>query len=66
MTISNRGQLVLPATLELTYKDERRSASRFPWESKGTAVISAEKPVASAVIDPDHQLPEDNRANNMK
>ncbi len=57
---------MLPATLELTYKDERRSASRFPWESKGTAVISAEKPVASAVIDPDHQLPEDNRANNMK
>jgi hypothetical protein len=67
LTISNRGQLVLPATIEVTYKDGTKQRIQIPietWESKGTAVISTEKPVASAVIDPDHQLPDDHRDNN--
>jgi hypothetical protein len=34
------------------------------WESKGEAVWTGDKPVTSATVDPDHVLPDDDRANN--
>jgi len=70
-TISNRGQLVLPATVEVKFKDGTSARMRLPaetWLSKGTLVWTAEgsRAIASVVIDPDHMLPDDNRANNEK
>lgn len=68
VTLVNRGQLVLPTTVEVRYADG--STTRFvvpveTWESKGEMVWTGEKPVASATVDPDHVLPDDDRANNI-
>lgn len=67
VTIENKDQLVLPATLEVTYTDGTRSRIRVPvesWESKTELVWSGDKPIASATVDPDHVLPDDDRTNN--
>ena len=67
VTFANRGQLVLPAKVAVTYKDGSKSTFDLPvetWLSKGEATWTGEKPVASVTIDPDHKLPDENRANN--
>ena len=69
VTISNRGQLVLPATVEAKFTDGTSVRQKFPvetWLSKGTAVWNVEggKKIVSVVIDPDHVLPDDDRGNN--
>jgi hypothetical protein len=59
--------LVLPATVEVTYTDGTKSRFRLPvesWESKSELVWAGEKPIASATVDPDHVLPDDDRSNN--
>nr|WP_246302040.1 M1 family metallopeptidase [Granulicella arctica] len=71
VTISNRGQLVLPTTVEVTFKDSTKTRVKLPvetWLSKGTYVWTLENktPIASVVVDPDHVLPDDNRSNNEK
>ncbi len=71
VTISNRGQLVLPATVEAKFRDGTSVRVTVPvetWLSKGSFVWNVEggKPVASVVIDPDHVLPDDDRTNNVK
>jgi hypothetical protein len=71
VTISNRGQLVLPATVEAKFTDGTSVRQKIPveaWLSKGTAVWTVEggKPISSVVIDPDHVLPDDDRSNNEK
>ena len=68
VTFTNKGQLVLPATVEVRYKDGTTTRFRLPvetWLNKGEVTWAGEKPVASAVIDPEHKLPDDDRANNM-
>lgn len=67
LTLTNKGQLVLPATVEVKFTDGTTTRFRVPveaWESKGELVWSQDKPIASATIDPDHMLPDDNRADN--
>jgi hypothetical protein len=67
VTLVNKGQLVLPATVEVRYTDGTTTRFRLPvetWESKGEAVWTGDKPVTSATVDPDHVLPDDDRANN--
>ena len=67
VTIVNKGQLVLPATVEVHYVDGATTRFRVPvetWESKSEMIWTGEKPVASATVDPDHALPDDDRANN--
>ncbi|MBB6143467.1 hypothetical protein HNQ77_001411 [Silvibacterium bohemicum] len=71
VTISNRGQLVLPATIEVAFQDGTSIRQKLPvetWLSKGVYVwnVGGGKPIASAVVDPDHVLPDDDRSNNMK
>ncbi len=71
LTIGNRGQLVLPATVEVKFQDGTSTRLKLPveaWLSKGTYDWSAPagKTIASVVIDPDHVLPDDNRSNNEK
>jgi len=67
LTLANKGQLVLPATVEVQFTDGSKSRFRVPveaWESKGELAWTGEKPIASATIDPDHVLPDDDRSNN--
>jgi hypothetical protein len=67
VTILNKGQLVLPATVEVKYIDGTTTRFRLPvetWESKAELVWAGDKPIASAVVDPDHVLPDDDRGNN--
>ncbi len=71
LTIVNRGQLVLPATIEVKFKDGTSVRTRLPvetWLNKSEYVWSSDdkKPIASVVIDPDHVLPDDDRSNNAK
>jgi hypothetical protein len=69
VTLSNRGQLVLPTTVEVTFKDGTKTRTRLPvetWESKRTYtwMLDSKTQIASVLVDPDHQLPDDNRNNN--
>jgi hypothetical protein len=67
VTLVNKGQLVLPATVEVRYTDGTTTRFRLPvetWESKGEVIWTGDKPVTSATVDPDHVLPDDDRANN--
>jgi hypothetical protein len=69
VTVQNLGQLVLPATLRVTYKDGKKRDVRVPvetWMQTGTHTFTVEGggAVADATIDPDHRLPDADRANN--
>jgi hypothetical protein len=67
VTIANKGQLVLPATVEVQYTDGAKTRFRLPvesWESKGELTWVGDKPVASVTVDPDHVLPDDHRDDN--
>jgi len=67
ITLVNKGQLVLPATVEVVYTDGTTERFRVPveaWEMKGEIEWTGEKAIASATIDPDHVLPDDDRGNN--
>ena len=69
--ISNRGQLVLPATVEVKYKDGTSTRVKLPvetWLSKREYAlrVGEKKAIASVVIDPDHVLPDDDRSNNER
>ena len=67
--LSNRGQMVLPVTLELRYADGTRETRQLPVEmwnlgDRFTARFATLKPVASVVVDPTASLPDVNRGNN--
>lgn len=69
ITLSNRGQLVLPTTVEVIFKDGTKTRLRLPvevWESQGTYTWTPRNNsgVAEVIVDPDHILPDDDRANN--
>lgn len=70
VSVSNRRALVLPATLEVTYKDGTKQRIRIPaeaWLNKATGnfTFHGDKPVSTVTLDPDHVLPDDNRVNNI-
>jgi len=67
IAISNRGQLVLPAMMRVTFKDGTARDIAIPAETwiqsgKRTIAIASQQPVAKVVIDPDRQLPESDRS----
>ena len=68
VTVENRGQLVLPATLRITYRDGKTRDIRIPvetWMQTGKHTYALDGgPVAEATIDPDHRLPDADRSNN--
>ncbi len=67
VTLVNKGQLVLPATVEVRYTDGTTTRFRLPvetWQSKAESVWQGDKPVASVKVDPDHMLPDDDRTDN--
>jgi hypothetical protein len=58
---------VLPATVEVGYTDGTTTRFRLPvetWESKTQTIWQGDKPIASVKVDPDHVLPDDDRADN--
>jgi hypothetical protein len=69
VTVENRDQLVLPATLRITYKTGAKKDLRLPvetWMQSGTKVVPLEggPAIAEVTVDPDHRLPDKDRANN--
>ena len=73
VTLSNLGQLVLPTTVEATFTNGSKTRIKLPietWLSKSTYTWTPDNPAKSAItsvtVDPDHQLPDDNRTNNTK
>jgi hypothetical protein len=70
VTLSNRGQLVLPTPVEVTFKDGTKERMTLPvetWLHQATFVweLESKEPIASVVVDPDHVLPDDDRSNNI-
>ncbi len=71
VTITNRGQLVLPTTVEATFTDGTKERVKLPvetWLSKKsyTWTLDSKTPIATVTADPDHVLPDDDRSNNSK
>ena len=69
ITVGSHDRLVMPAIVRITFADGSHEDIRLPVESwvrnSDTRVfVSAEKTVTSAEVDPDHRLPDRNRANN--
>ncbi|KRA59210.1 peptidase M1 [Caulobacter sp. Root655] len=69
VTVENRGQLVLPATLRVMFQDGGHRDIRVPvetWMQSGSHVFAVDttSPVVEAVIDPDHRTPDRDRTNN--
>ena len=69
VTVANLRPLVLPTTLQVTYKDGTHDRIRIPveaWLTKGSAnfTFHGDKPVTTVILDPDHVLPDDDRTNN--
>jgi hypothetical protein len=69
VTIANLDKLVLPATLEVVYADGTKVRMRIPvetWQQHRAfqVTIPGTKAVKTATIDPDHVLPDHDRANN--
>jgi hypothetical protein len=66
--LSNRGQMTLPVTLELTLADGSRERRTFPIEmwnlgAAFTARITTPRPVVAVTLDPDGRYPDVDRAN---
>jgi hypothetical protein len=68
VTIVNRGQLVMPADVDVTFQDGTKTRIHLPvetWIQKTSYTLRVgSQPIASVVIDPDHALPDNERSNN--
>jgi len=69
ISLSNRGQMVLPVTLELRFADGTSETRAYPIElwnlgNKATARVGTTKPVVSVEVDPKQIYPDVDRANN--
>ncbi len=69
IAVSNLGQLVLPATMRITFKDGSTTDVTAPvetWILSGRHVfpLDSHQPITSVIIDPDHRLPDGDRSNN--
>ena len=62
VTIENRGQLVMPAALQIDFTDGSHQRLRLPvetWIQTGVAnlTLQSKQPITAVTIDPDHVLP---------
>jgi hypothetical protein len=69
VTVENRDQLVLPATLRVAYADGTHADIRVPvetWMQRGSHIFHFDSTgeAVSATVDPDHRLPDRDRSNN--
>jgi hypothetical protein len=70
ITVSTRGQLVLPAVMRITFKDGTTSDLIIPvstWiqSASHTFTVDGRKPIARVIIDPDHRLPQRDRSHGI-
>jgi hypothetical protein len=70
LTFQSLDPLVLPATVDVEFKDGSRQRIRLPAEtwilkSVATLHIDSKQPVKSVTIDPDHLIPDRDRTNNV-
>jgi hypothetical protein len=70
VTVASRGQLVLPATVEVDFTDGSKTRVKLPvetWLAKGsyTFEVDGKVPVVSVTIDPEHVLPDSDRTNDV-
>ena len=70
VAIANLDRLVLPAVVQVEYQDGRRERLRLPAESwmlktVTTLYLDSKQPIREVSVDPDHVLPDENRANNL-
>jgi len=69
VTIENRDQLVMPATLRVTFDDKSTSDIRVPvetWQQHKSfdLTVPGGRKIVAATIDPDHVIPDRDRSNN--
>jgi hypothetical protein len=69
ITVGNLGQLVLPATMRVKFKDGAAKDLLIPvetWIQSASHVfaVDSSQPIASVIIDPDRRLPDRDRSNN--
>ncbi|HET7674960.1 MAG TPA: M1 family metallopeptidase [Gammaproteobacteria bacterium] len=69
VTVANLDKLVMPATLAVTYVDGSTVHVRLPVETwkqhhQFDVLVTGDKRVKSATVDPDHVIPDGNRGNN--
>jgi hypothetical protein len=69
VTIANRGQLVMPATVEVIFQDGSNRRIELPaetWIQKTAYTLHlGTQPVTSVTIDPNHVIPDNDRTNNQ-
>jgi hypothetical protein len=70
ITLENRDQLVMPATVLVEFKDGSQRRIRLPVETwirntSTTLGLDSTVPVAAVTIDPDHVIPDKDRSNNV-
>ena len=69
ITLSSVGGLVMPSTLQVDYADGSTKRIRVPVETwmhgpRATVFVTGPAKIVSATIDPDHVLPDNDRADN--
>jgi len=70
VTFENLDRLVLPATVQIDFKDGSRKRVRLPAEtwllkSVATLPIDSTQRIVTVTVDPDHVLPDKDRTNNV-
>ncbi|MDB6042919.1 MAG: Peptidase rane alanine aminopeptidase [Gammaproteobacteria bacterium] len=70
VTVENLDPLVMPAVMQIDYKDGSRARIALPaetWILKAVATlhINSKQPIVSVSIDPDHVIPDKDRSNNV-
>ena len=70
VTFENLDKLVLPATVQIDFKDGSHKRVRLPAEtwllkSVVTLPIDSTQPIVTVTVDPDHVLPDRDRTNNV-
>jgi len=70
ITLSNRDKLVLPVVLEIAFTDGKIIRRKLPveiWMTRDTYTywLDTTTPIQYVIVDPDNQLPDINRANNI-
>jgi hypothetical protein len=70
LTFQNLDPLVLPATVQIEFKDGSRKRLRLPAEtwmlkSVATLYVDSTQPIVSVTVDPQHVIPDKDRTNNV-
>jgi hypothetical protein len=70
ITLASKGQLILPVTVEVKFADGTNQRIKLPvetWLSRSTFTLTLDshQPIATVTLDPDHEIPDNDRSNNV-